>query len=230
MEKYLLCYYSGTGNTEYLVRKFIDLLDKQIIQVTVIDFTKNIETEIDFNEYSLIGFFYPIHAFNTPSEFYKVIKNLNINNKEYFIIKNSREYLSLNNSSSDKIIKVLKKKKCKLISEYHLLMPYNIQYRHSNQFVKQILISINDKLPVITNEIMTRKHSFIKRTILSKIISFVFRIEWPGARIIGKTFKTTSDCTLCSKCVRECPNSNITFDKEKKKIILVINVCFICVV
>ena len=109
--KILICYFSGTGNTEMVIDKHIEEFTKQNHQVD----TYKIEGElskIDVSQYDLLGIGYPIHAFNAPSNVVNFVKSLPRSEiqKKLFIIKTSGEPLSINNISSYKIIKLLKRK------------------------------------------------------------------------------------------------------------------------
>ena len=95
--KILICYFSGTGNTKRVVDKFAECLEENENEVTL----QRVEHEFNLNieDFDLIGFGYPVHAFNAPEiilDFVKKLKKLE-NKKDVFIINTSGEPLKLNN-------------------------------------------------------------------------------------------------------------------------------------
>ena len=73
--KVLLIDFSGTGNTtlcgDFIGEAFIN----KGHQVTHYSYKDGVPF-VDFEEFDLVGFGYPIHAFNVPEAFNKYIKHL----------------------------------------------------------------------------------------------------------------------------------------------------------
>ena len=136
--KCLIIYFTGTNNTKFLVNKIKERLEQENLYFVK---TLNIDStsiKIDLNNFDLIILSYPIYAFNPPVIFEKYIKNLKFKiNQKVIIAKQSGEPLFLNNSSSYRLIKKIKKDKAKLINEYHFLLPYNIHFRYEDNFIKE---------------------------------------------------------------------------------------------
>ncbi len=132
--KIALIYFTGTYNTLYLTTLIKNRLLHLHHQVDVFLLTDQLQFSSE--DYDCIGIGYPIHAFNAPKIVEKNLKKLNIKNASYFIYKNSGEPFFMNNASSYKIYKMMKKKKNHFMGEYHFLMPYNILFKTKQEFVE----------------------------------------------------------------------------------------------
>lgn len=226
--KIILYVFSGTGNTF----KIAELLKKAFIthEVIIYEVDNHFLKAPDPNEYELIGFGYPIHAFNTPKVFEQFIKSLpKVSNKQTFIFKTSGEPLTLNDGSSQRIIRILNKKGYLVNLEHHYLMPYNIMLRHSDQMVKQMWIYNQSLVMAYSMDILNNKKGRVKRSIFKRIIPFIFRIEWLYAKLAGPSFKVDSSRYInCNLCVNNCPMENITIINQKYKFHYHCSLCMRC--
>ena len=65
--KALICYFSGTGNTMKVAMRYREILLQNDITVDLVKMEHDTRPEeIDLNTYDIIGFGYPVHAFNAP--------------------------------------------------------------------------------------------------------------------------------------------------------------------
>lgn len=213
--KILIFYFSGTGHTEYLCKKIKDEFEKNGIAVTLKDVTGKSDCDVDIEDFDLIGFAYPVHAFNPPENFFKFVKDLRIKDKPYFITKNSREALCFNDASSRLLIKNLKRKGCHLVGEKHFLTPYNIHYKNDVRLVKQMLSVLPEKIEEFVLDISNGRVKTIKWNLFTVTVSWAFRIEWWGARVIGKRLRIKDNCVSCYRCVNNCPSKNVSIKDGK---------------
>lgn len=214
--KLLICYFSGTGNTEKVIRKYAEEFEKADAHVDVHKIEdKNFN--YDLAEYDALGIGYPIHAFNAPSIVVDFVKSLpqSAERKKLFILKTSGEPLALNNISSYKIGKILKRKNYVLSNEYHYVMPYNMIFRHSDAMAYKMWNAAQRLIPIDCEEILSGKSVKLKRVFMGRFLAWVFRIEHWGGRFNGKKYKVTEACLRCQKCVRDCPTQNITVKEGK---------------
>lgn len=224
--KTLIIYFTGTFNTKFLVDKIKHQLLNENNDVDTFSIDCNSKT-IDLMPYDLIIFSYPIYAFNMPIIFERYIKKLNLlPNKKYIIAKQSGEPISLNNSSSYTLIKLLKKNRGILLNEYHFLMPYNIHFRYEDNFIKE-LFNYNDKLLAIMNYEI--KHNINRKVIFNLFYafnSFIFKIQRFGAFLNSYFYKVDKNkCIMCKKCINSCPVNNISIINNK---IRFSNKCIMC--
>ncbi len=214
--KILICYFSGTGNTKKIVDKYKEEFEKLSIEITI---HKIEEPFFNYNldDFDLFGLAYPIHAFNAPSIVLNFLKTLpkQENKKRVFILKTSGEPLSLNNISSLKAIKILRKKNCYLTNEYHYVMPYNIIFRHSDNMAFKMWDTAQNIIPIDCLEILNNKKAKLKHVFLGSFIAWIFRIEFWGGRFNGKKYKVNEKCIKCQRCINFCPTHNIKIENGK---------------
>lgn len=231
--KVLLCYFSGTGNTKKVVDKYVEAFNKNDVTVDVYKIEEN-NFNYNIEDYDMIGFGYPVHAFNAPSIILKFAKTLpKVNTtKNVFIIKTSGEPLKLNNISSLKLTKILKRKGYKVTNEYHYVMPYNIIFRHTDNMAYKMWQAAENVVPIDCKEILDGKKSLLKRVFLGGLLAWVFRIEFWGGRFNGKRYKVNENCVHCNRCVNTCPMHNITIENGEfhfgKNCIMCMRCSFYC--
>ena len=108
--KILLLYFSGTGNTAKCAKAIGTSFVSHGHEVSYYEYRSDQPFSYDIEEFDMLGFGYPIHAFNIPEAFYRFWKTLPNADKPYFIFKVSGEPFHLNDASSYHGVKVLKKK------------------------------------------------------------------------------------------------------------------------
>lgn len=223
--KVALYYFSGTGNTERVA-----LLLKEAFgpETEVYRLRYPFNDYPNPNDFALIGFGYPIHAFNAPEVMNRFAKGFPIAKKKmpYFIFKTSGEPLHLNDCSSRKMIHNLRKKGYSCVQEFHYITPYNMVFRHSNPMAKKMwdyakrMVSFNVK-KVLSGAVETPHFRPLQGWYIVP-----FRIEWPFAKTNGRYFKVDySKCVHCKKCVNGCPMGNITIKDGK---LVFANRCSLC--
>ena len=216
--KILFLLFSGTNNTQEIARLLASdfSLQGHSFEIMKID----IETPlIDLDQYDLIGLGYPIYAFNEPRFFWRYVKKLKMNKRaKYFIFKTSGETLGLNNASSRRLIRHLKRQKCVLLGDYHFVMPYNIHFRFEDAFVKEIM-AYNRKLSkVLVSNVLNEEKHFLKSNFVYSFVAWIIGIQRPGATINSYFYKADMQkCTKCLRCVRDCPTKNIAYQDGKIK-------------
>lgn len=215
--KFLICYFSGTGNTKKIVHKYKDELELKNIKTEL----RKIEDDMNFdiNEYDVLIIAYPVHAFNAPSIVLNFAKKLpkTEDKKRLVIVSTSGEPLALNNISSQKLVKILKKKNYVLTNEYHYVMPYNIIFRHSDNMAYKMWTTAKNVIPIDCKEIIEGKESKLKKNVMGGMLRWVFQIEHVAGRINVKHYKINEKCIKCQKCIRECPTKNISIEDGKIK-------------
>lgn len=230
--KILICYFSGTGNTKRVVDKFAECLEENENEVTL----QRVEHEFNLNieDFDLIGFGYPVHAFNAPEiilDFVKKLKKLE-NKKDVFIINTSGEPLKLNNISSIKLTSLLKKKNMIVKYEYHYVMPYNIIFRHTDRMAYRMWETAKKIIPLDVKELLEKKPAKLKKVFMGRFIAYIFRIEHWGGKFNGKHYKALPECINCNCCVNICPTKNITVKDGElhfgKNCIMCMRCSFLC--
>ena len=216
--KSLILYFTGTYNTRYLANKLKErLIDNKEVTLFEVN-SSNFDNVIDLNAFDNIFISYPIYAFNIPSYFYKYLKKLIfIKGKKYFIFKNSGETFALNDVSSRRLIRLLKRKGISEYSEYHFVMPYNIHFKFDDQFLYQCL-KYNEKLmEIMLYDLKNNIYRKNKNNIFYVIAAYFLRIQSIGGTINSYFYKVDkAKCNKCQLCINTCPIKNIYINKKDK--------------
>ena len=219
--KVAIFYFSGTGNTEKVVRKWKESSESFGVSIDLVKIEKD---DFDFskiNEYDKIGFAYPIHAFNAPENVWKYAKKFPKieNSKKVFVIMVSGEYMTINHSSSKKLLRILKRRNYVLESDYHYIMPYNMIFRHTEARATRMYETMNKLVPIDAKEyLVDNKPHLIKKHHFVGWFIFILRIEQWFSGVNGRLFKVNKKkCIKCMKCVNNCPVKNIEYVNGKFK-------------
>lgn len=216
--KILICYFSGTGNTQKVVdcyaSVFADSFGDEVTLARMED-----KFEYDLNDFDLLGFGYPVHAFNAPSialQFAKRLPKL-ATKKSAFIVNTSGEPLKLNNISSIKLTGMLKRRNIIVNNEYHYCMPYNMIFRHGDEMAYRMWTTAQLLIPLDAKEIKDGTKRRLERVFMGGFVAWVMRCEHWGGRLNGKQYKVNENCVSCKKCINICPTNNITIKNGKIK-------------
>ena len=222
--KVVICYFSGTGNTAKIVEKYREnfvlrgaSVETYAMEQLLFDGTSD-EFLNNLNDADLLGIGYPVHAFNAPSIVLKFVKTLpKVASKRTFILSTSGEPLKLNNISSLKTQKLLKRRGYVVTNEYHYVMPYNIMFRHTDSMAFRMWDVAQKMIPLDVAEIADRVEHKLEKVFCGGFVAWVMRCEHWGGRLNGRLYKVDEKCAHCQKCVNICPTKNITLKDGKIK-------------
>lgn len=228
--KVLLISFSGSGHTticgEFIKKHFIELGH----ECDYYQIKHDVPFEYNLDDYDMIGFGYPIHAFNAPEAFVKFVKKLPKleNKKKYFIFKVSGEPFAPNNASSYHSYLKLKRRNFELYAEKHFLMPYNIMFRYKDSIAKQMYLYLEALTKAFVLEILNDKPEKIWYAPWHVVWSFLLRIEWIAPKLNAPFIRVKEDkCLKCNKCVNECP-CGAFFINDKNKFRVKSSKCAMC--
>ena len=205
-------YFSGTGNT----LKVAESLKNELIllgqQVSLIDIASS--KDIIQNDTMVIA--YPVYGFNPPKNVIDFVRALPNGSQKVYFLKTSGEPLHLNDASSLDLIKMLERKGYIICGEYHYIMPYNMIFRHSDSLASKMLLTAKERLKVVAQEIDEGRRRPILMPLRARFMRVVCKIEHKGMALNGMLYKVNKNkCIKCNKCVRLCPNKNITIKNGK---------------
>ena len=230
MKKMRLYYFSGTGMTKYIVDRLAGEFENRLLSVDCFRIECADIQDADLSECDILGIAYPVHSFNAPRIVVDFIKQLPASGGlDTFIVGTVGEENKLNHSASDLIIKKLKNKGYKVFYNRFIEMPSNFITKYEDDKVRRILNKARQDIPQIAQEIAGLSPYFTKQNLVSKIVSVLGRVEWTGARMMGKSFCVSADCTCCGKCADDCPSRNIEMSDSKISFKRRCGLCMRCV-
>ena len=216
--KILLCYFSGTGNTERVVKRYAETFTTEYNDdVTLVKIEDGFN--LDINAFDLVGIGYPVHAFNAPSIVLDFCKSLPAASKNIraFIVNTSGEPLKLNNISSLRTAKLLRQRNLFVTNEYHYCMPYNMIFRHSDAMAYRMWNTAQLLIPLDVKEMKDGKSRLLDPVFMGGFIAWIMRCEHWGGRLNGKQYKVDDKCVHCNKCINICPTHNIKVENGEFK-------------
>lgn len=220
--KIAIFYFSGTGNTGKVVRKYDEYFKAQGHECTL--YPLPIREPIDFSAFDTIGFGYPIHSFNAPQimlEFARSLPKKKLKKGEKaqkaFIVKSSGEPVKMSRVSSLKLIKILKKRGMEVTNEYQYVMPYNMIFRHTDHTAYVMWETAKKLIPIDCADILNGVERREKKMPLGGFFAWFLRCEHWGAHVIGVGYRATKDCISCGLCAKNCPADNIKMKNGKPK-------------
>jgi flavodoxin/NAD-dependent dihydropyrimidine dehydrogenase PreA subunit len=210
-QRILICYFSGTGNTQYVASRLKEALAAQnaAVELLRIDSTTPAPASDTFD---LLGIAYPVHAFGVPHLVYHFLKDLPAaQNKPAFVFKTSGGGRTpLNDCSSWQLLSRLQGKGYQVFYERSFTMPSNWFFAHPADLSKQLCNAVADKTQNMAADLLLG----VKRSIpCSRLLARIAYVMWLGenfgAKFFGKDLKANKKCTHCNRCVKECPAGNI---------------------
>lgn len=223
--KIVICYFSGTGNTRKIAECFAEYMrehdnDVRVFSIDGLTLNKKLpdETVEEIKTCDLLGFGYPVYAFNAPPialTFAKKLPRL-AQPKRAFIFNSSGEPLRLNNISSLKLCGILRRRRIEVTNEYHYCMPYNIMFRHSDEMAHKMFETAKRLVPLDAREILEGQKHRLKRIKCGNTIAWVMRCEQWGGQLNGRMYRVSKECVHCGKCVTNCPTHNIRITEKGK--------------
>ncbi|MCM1441540.1 MAG: EFR1 family ferrodoxin [Roseburia sp.] len=216
--KVAIYYFSGTGNTKKIVDEYASVLGQEGVEVELCNIERT-KGDVWTYGFDMVGIAYPIYGFNAPNIVLDFAERLVKQDKPVrtFVLKTSGEPLSLNNASSIKLKKILKKRNFHLTNEYHYIMPYNIIFRHTDVMASKMWEAARSVIPVDCRELLRGEGAQKKYPPFSHVATWALRIQQLGGKFNGKHYKVTDACVKCNRCIKSCPAKNIKYENGKFK-------------
>lgn len=214
MPNAIIYVFTGTYHTLRTAEMIKEHLGSEKIRTVIHEVRQPINQIPVPEEGDIVGFGYPIHAFNAPQLFLDFVRRLPVaRHNRAFMFKTSGEPFRINDASSCKLHRMLLKKNYDVVLETHLLMPYNILRRYPDGLVKQMTLYSEAMCRQLVLRLLNGERDNIRYTVRHRLASVIFRIEWFGAWLNGLFYTVNMQkCTKCQKCVKTCPAGNISFD------------------
>ncbi|MCM1439111.1 MAG: EFR1 family ferrodoxin [Roseburia sp.] len=226
--KIAIFYFSGTGNTRMVAKKYAESFVALGNECTL--FELPVKENFNLDDYDLIGFGYPIHSFNAPQIMLKFAKTLPKKGKKEvkkraFIFKSSGEPVKMSRVSSLKLTGILKRRGLEVKNEYQYVMPYNMIFRHTDHTAFKMWETAKKLIPIDCADIVNGVERREKKMPFGRFLAWILRCEHWGAHVIGVGYRATKDCVGCGLCAKNCPAGNIKMKNGKPKFG---GKCYIC--
>ena len=225
-------YFSGTGNTKMVAKLLATEFNRYVSVVDVIAIDELLKTNktAEVEKYDIIGFGYPVHAFNAPRIFFEFIEQLQAGKqKKTFIFKSAGDPF-MKSGSTAQVRKALQKKGYDVIYERLFVMPANVLVRYQDQLIKQLFNNAVQRTKKMVNEVLSETRNLQKNTLFSNFLTAAFSsMENFGARFFGENLYVSESCNLCGVCISNCPTNNITKQKGRIRFHLKCTFCMRCI-
>ena len=228
MNKIQIYYFSGTGNTAFIVKHLARDLER-LGNVVNIDSCENVK-DIG-NDFDILGVAFPIHSSYAPKVFSEFLEKLpKVNNIPLFGIITSGymagDVLSFEGKKlEEKGYVPFLYRNIIVGNNLHLprLCPLKVTKK---QTLDNRLIKINSQIKDIAIKINNKTKDIKGNNIIGKIFGL-------SQRSIGKIheehnfkgFNSDESCIKCKWCIKNCPTNNIVFKDNK---IIFEDKCIVC--
>ncbi|MDQ0193026.1 EFR1 family ferrodoxin [Paenibacillus wynnii] len=217
--KAAIFYFSGTGNTEIIAKRIADALERKDQRPDLFrieNILKGQQSE-DYEAYGLIGIGHPVLGFGASGIVERFVEQLpDSGGTPTFVFKTASSPHYVNHGASNTVIRSLRNKGYDTFHNSIFAMPCNFFMKYDDRLNKQLYETALHKVEILAEEVLSRTPRVLRiHPVLEKALKMVYYFEdTHGGKAFAKGLKTTSSCTLCLKCVRDCPTSNIAEGKE----------------
>jgi ferredoxin len=212
--KGVLYYFSGTGNTKWVADRFKEDFAFYNIDVDLFDmqFLENKKSE----NYDFLIIGSPVYAEFPPKIVTDFLSEIDDLKRRMKAVVYSTQAAS-SSSVPGFISKCLVKKGYMPVIQISIKMPNNFYFvkgkKPDKNTIEKLLLKADEKVKGVVKSFVEGKSTietvpFI-RFEFNKIIYSMFKNRIPK---LSKNISSTEDCGKCGLCLRNCPESNITFE------------------
>lgn len=217
--KTAIFYFSGTGNTELIAKHFAETLRSrgQDVDLFRVEHVLNGTRTVEYEAYELIGIGHPVLGFGASSLVERFVEQLpDCNGTPAFVFKTASSPHYVNNGASNTILRSLREKGYTPFHNSIVAMPCNFYLKYDDRLNKQLYQAAQRKVELFAEEIVNEipRDLRIHPTLERLLRTVYYWEERQGGKYFAKGLRVTDSCTLCLKCVRGCPTSNITISGE----------------
>ncbi len=220
-----LVYFSGTGNTEYLVRRLAAEFSLRGIPVRLFR-VEDIPPDFSPAARGFLGLAYPVHALNAPSPVFDFIASLPDGpGGKAFLLKCPADPF-FNGGSSHLVIRALEERGWEVFYESMVVMPSNVFVRYPDDFIRRLLRAADNRTETIAAGVAAGVSRLEKPGPATRFLTrHLSRLLLRGGKYFGRDLRVSSACDLCGLCVRSCPVGNI---RRREGKVVFDDRCIIC--
>ena len=207
-----ILYFSGSGNTEALAKLYVREFEARGNKVDLIKVEEFLRDRDLFNpgRYDLIGIGYPVHAFGVPKIMAACFKALPFSvNKKVFTFKSPGDPF-VKGGATTFVRSRLGRKGYEVFNEATLVMASNLLIRYPDALIKQLY---EHAVKIITRQVaeaLLLKRRLQRNTLGMWCLTAMNPLEHFGCSLFGRGLRAAKrECTLCEKCIKACPTTNI---------------------
>jgi len=232
----LALYFSGTGNTKFVVETMRQEFEKYEIEMTCLSieaFKDEDIPKIALADYILVA--YPVHGSMSPLNMWQFIKNLapHLEDKKAIVIATQ---LMFSGDGGGYMARILRKHRAEVVSIEHFNMPSNLAdvkwFKLKNGVDAKAVVDVTRKrIEGYCSDFA--KSLFVKRgdTLSALLIGALNRVPFSKwERKLARNVKINlSTCTRCEKCVANCPVENLRLEDGRIMQSCKCIICYRCV-
>lgn len=215
----MIFYFSGTGNSKHIAEQITNALQCQMINIS--DAIKSRQNTFSTND-SIIGFVFPVYAWNLPKIVKEFIANLKlkISTDVYvFAILTCGDDIG---HCHNILAKELSKININLHSAYSIQMPNT--YVCLPFFDTDRKETVSNKLnkstrqikEIITSILANERKTHVTMGHLAWIKSYIISPLFNKFLVHDRWFTSNNDCIKCGMCIQKCPLNNIILEGSPK--------------
>jgi ferredoxin/flavodoxin len=228
--KVAICFFSGTGNTAYVVELAREAFARSGVAVDLFEIEnlrRNNGTGFDSADYVMLGIAHPILGFDCPGFIYDFARALPpAEKKPVFLLKTAGDYHAANHSASYSIKRILMRKGYDPFYDEIIVMPGNWLKANDDQLNRQIVEVAPRRVEAAVQRILARERRTLSNALpMRLLLKAVSHLKCLGAKLFGRYLRANASCQRCGTCVRNCPAGNITLENDR---IVFDNACVWC--
>jgi ferredoxin len=221
MEKNLILYFSGTGNSLAAAKR----IAKEIGDTDIRAMATYPDPE---GEYERVGFVFPCYAAGLPrfvNDYIEKLDTEKLVSDFYFAVET---YGGWPGNSNTQLNKILKSKgealsfaiNIKMFSNYIALysMKDDAKAKAKDADIELASVAVNIRKKIRNNN-----------TFRAVLMGIFYRVALPSMLKKVKDFHVSEDCNSCHSCVRLCPTENIRLESGKPIFSLNCEQCMACI-
>ena len=197
-----ILYFSSTGNSLYISQKLKDKIGGKIIYIPTY--------QGDGSEFEQIFIVTPIYSYGMPRHVYDLLPRLN-RQSEITVIQN---YGGMVGGADYYLYSYALKNGLNIKSVFTLKMPENftLDFTVPKFYLRNVLKTADKRIDGVIAKITSGVQSIPskKRTKEAKYLKN--KSNW---HIIGERFSVSDKCIKCGKCIKICPDKNISMVDDK---------------
>lgn len=231
MKKLYAFYFSGTGNTRFVVRYLIDKLSENF-ETEVYDITQKSDFKRELSTADIVLIAFPIYGSSPPIPIRNfVLKNNTLFKGKKVAIAETQYFFSGDGSAS--LGRTLEKYGAVVEFAEHFNMPNNLsdgaffKVRNGDE-LNEIIDKTKRRMDVFANKIVADKRFRRGFNPVSHAVGYFCQRKWWRRKESQKRSQikiNRAECAACGKCVKNCPVGNLML---KEGSIVGKNKCVFC--